>query len=172
MSTYSYWRYREGERLAIEECIDLAAATGFDAVEIHGAHGYLIDQFFWEGTNRRDDEYGGSMEKRGRFAIEIIGAVRDAVGPELLPHVSRVCGDAVEDQLLQPFEPAVDGQGAVGIGGQGAERVGPANHIGEGGGAAAAGIPIGATAGIPIGATAGREPQVVRKAPVDRKSVV
>jgi len=59
-----------------------AKALGFDAVEIHGAHGYLIDQFFWEGTNQRDDEYGGSLEKRGRFAVEVIEAVRAAVGPE------------------------------------------------------------------------------------------
>ena len=49
------------------------------AVEIHGAHGYLIDQFFWEGTNQRDDEYGGSLENRGRFAIEVIEAVRAEV---------------------------------------------------------------------------------------------
>lgn len=55
---------------------------GFDAIELHGAHGYLIDQFFWEGTNQRDDEYGGSMENRSRFAIEIIEAVRAAVGPD------------------------------------------------------------------------------------------
>ncbi len=59
-----------------------AQRLGFDAVEIHGAHGYLIDQFFWEGTNQRDDEYGGSLEKRSRFAVEIIEAVRDAVGPD------------------------------------------------------------------------------------------
>jgi 2,4-dienoyl-CoA reductase-like NADH-dependent reductase (Old Yellow Enzyme family) len=59
-----------------------AQRLGFDAVEIHGAHGYLIDQFFWEGTNQRDDEYGGSLENRGRFAIEVIEAVRDAVGPD------------------------------------------------------------------------------------------
>ena len=59
-----------------------ARACGFDAVEIHGAHGYLVDQFFWEGTNRRDDEYGGSLQKRGRFACEIIAACRDAVGPD------------------------------------------------------------------------------------------
>ena len=59
-----------------------ARALGFDAVEIHGAHGYLIDQFFWEALNQRDDEYGGSFEKRLRFAIEIIEAVREAVGPE------------------------------------------------------------------------------------------
>ena len=59
-----------------------ARALGCDAVEIHGAHGYLIDQFFWEGTNQRNDEYGGSLAKRGRFAVEVIAAVRSAVGPD------------------------------------------------------------------------------------------
>ena len=59
-----------------------ARRLGFDAVEIHGAHGYLVDQFFWEGTNQRDDEYGGSLENRGRFAVEVVAAVRQAVGPE------------------------------------------------------------------------------------------
>ena len=60
-----------------------AKEAGFDAVELHGAHGYLIDQFFWEGTNQRDDQYSGSIENRGRFAVELITAVRRAaVGPE------------------------------------------------------------------------------------------
>lgn len=59
-----------------------AKALGFDAVEIHGAHGYLIDQFFWEGTNIREDQYGGSLQNRSRFAIEIIEAVRAEVGPD------------------------------------------------------------------------------------------
>jgi 2,4-dienoyl-CoA reductase-like NADH-dependent reductase (Old Yellow Enzyme family) len=59
-----------------------AKALGFDGVELHGAHGYVIDQFFWEGTNARDDKYGGSLEKRGRFAVEIVEAVRAAVGPD------------------------------------------------------------------------------------------
>jgi len=59
-----------------------AKALGFDGVEIHGAHGYIIDQFFWEGTNRRSDAYGGSLEKRDRFAVEIVAAVRRAVGPD------------------------------------------------------------------------------------------
>ncbi|MDX5298437.1 MAG: NADH:flavin oxidoreductase [Gammaproteobacteria bacterium] len=59
-----------------------AKAVGFDGVEIHGAHGYLIDQFFWEGTNQRDDEYGGSLENRSRFAVEIVRAVRAAVGED------------------------------------------------------------------------------------------
>jgi 2,4-dienoyl-CoA reductase-like NADH-dependent reductase (Old Yellow Enzyme family) len=59
-----------------------AKALGFDGVEIHGAHGYLIDQFFWAGTNLRDDEYGGSLDNRGRFAREIIAAVRAEVGED------------------------------------------------------------------------------------------
>ncbi|NBA94994.1 NADH:flavin oxidoreductase [Pseudomonas sp. R5(2019)] len=58
-----------------------AKAIGMDGVEIHGAHGYLIDQFFWEHSNRRTDEYGGSLANRSRFAIELIRAVRAAVGP-------------------------------------------------------------------------------------------
>ncbi len=57
-----------------------AKAVGFDAIELHGAHGYLIDQFFWGGTNQRDDEYGGDLEARSKFALEIIRAVRAAVG--------------------------------------------------------------------------------------------
>ena len=43
-----------------------AQAIGMDGVEIHGAHGYLIDQFFWEGSNQRTDEYGGSLANRSR----------------------------------------------------------------------------------------------------------
>jgi 2,4-dienoyl-CoA reductase-like NADH-dependent reductase (Old Yellow Enzyme family) len=59
-----------------------AKRIGFDGVEIHGAHGYLVDQFFWQGTNERTDEWGGSMAKRGRFAVEIIKAIRAATGPD------------------------------------------------------------------------------------------
>ncbi|UVJ44839.1 NADH:flavin oxidoreductase [Pseudomonas sp. LS1212] len=59
-----------------------AQAIGMDGVEIHGAHGYLIDQFFWDVSNQRTDEYGGSLANRSRFAIELIQAVRAAVGPD------------------------------------------------------------------------------------------
>lgn len=59
-----------------------AKAIGMDGVEIHGAHGYLIDQFFWEGTNQRTDSWGGSVENRGRFAVEIIKAIRAATSPD------------------------------------------------------------------------------------------
>lgn len=57
-----------------------AKNIGFDGIELHGAHGYLIDQFFWQGTNERSDEYGGNLANRSRFAVEIIEAVRTAVG--------------------------------------------------------------------------------------------
>ena len=59
-----------------------AQRLGFDGIEIHGAHGYLIDQFFWQGLNQRTDAFGGSMENRGRFAVEIIKAARAATGPD------------------------------------------------------------------------------------------
>ncbi|MER7683548.1 NADH:flavin oxidoreductase [Streptomyces sp. NPDC097610] len=58
-----------------------AERIGFDGVELHGAHGYLIDQFLWSGTNRRTDTYGGDPVARTKFAAEIAAAVRAAVSP-------------------------------------------------------------------------------------------
>ncbi|KAL0572971.1 hypothetical protein V5O48_008985 [Marasmius crinis-equi] len=55
--------------------------AGFDGVEIHGANGYLIEQFLKEKSNQRTDSYGGSSENRARFALEIVNAIVDAVGP-------------------------------------------------------------------------------------------
>ncbi len=67
-----------------------AKRLGFDIVEIHGAHGYLIDQFFWAGTNHRTDGYGGaSIKQRARFAVEVIRQARAAVGPDF-PIVIRL----------------------------------------------------------------------------------
>lgn len=81
-----------GDELSIEEIRSIVDAfgqaasdakrIGFDGIEIHGAHGYLIDQFFWEKTNQRTDSYGGDLVKRTRFAVEIIEACRRAVGPD------------------------------------------------------------------------------------------
>ncbi len=65
---------------AFAEAAGNARRLGFDAVEIHGADGYLIDQFLWQATNRREDEYGGDLVGRTRFACEVIHAVRKAVG--------------------------------------------------------------------------------------------
>ncbi|MCV7269891.1 NADH:flavin oxidoreductase [Mycolicibacterium doricum] len=59
-----------------------AREVGFDAVELHGAHGYLLDEFLWERTNLRTDGYGGSLAARTRFPAEVVAAVRAAVGPD------------------------------------------------------------------------------------------
>jgi len=59
-----------------------AVKIGFDAVELHGAHGYLIDNFFWEGTNQRVDRFGGSLQKRTQFAVEIVKSIRAEIGDE------------------------------------------------------------------------------------------
>ncbi|HVB85571.1 MAG TPA: NADH:flavin oxidoreductase [Candidatus Dormibacteraeota bacterium] len=65
---------------AYGDAAEAAQRVGFDGIEIHGAHGYLIDQFFWEGTNRRTDQYGGDIAGRTRFAVEIIRECRCRTG--------------------------------------------------------------------------------------------
>lgn len=59
-----------------------AIKAGFDGVELHGANGYLIDQFINTASNKRNDVYGGSLENRSRFALEVAQKVADAIGPE------------------------------------------------------------------------------------------
>ena len=81
-----------GEALSVEEIGEIVQAfataarnakeIGFDAIEIHGAHGYLVDNFLWESLNQRDDKYGGSRAKRSQFAVEIVQAIRAEVGEE------------------------------------------------------------------------------------------
>lgn len=65
--------YRQGAANALE--------AGFDGVEIHGANGYLLDQFLQDGSNRREDEYGGSIENRARLMLEVTDAVVSVWGP-------------------------------------------------------------------------------------------
>jgi 2,4-dienoyl-CoA reductase-like NADH-dependent reductase (Old Yellow Enzyme family) len=69
-----------------------AKAAGFDAVELHGAHGYLLNQFLSPFSNQREDEYGGSDENRMRFVLEIIVAARKVVGKDF-PLWIRVSAD-------------------------------------------------------------------------------
>jgi N-ethylmaleimide reductase len=64
--------YRRGAANAIR--------AGFDGIELHGANGYLIDQFLRDGANKRTDEYGGSIENRARFALEVVDAVVAEIG--------------------------------------------------------------------------------------------
>ena len=61
-----------------------AQACGFDGVEVHAAHGYLLAQFLSPLTNRRDDEWGGPLENRARFLLEIVRTIRDRVGPDFV----------------------------------------------------------------------------------------
>lgn len=95
-----------------------ARRVGFDGVELHGAHGYLIDQFLWQATNRRTDAYGGSIAAWARLAAEIVAAVREATAPDF-PIVfrysqwkgghydARLANDPAElDQILTPLAEA------------------------------------------------------------------
>ncbi|MCX2930230.1 12-oxophytodienoate reductase [Mycobacterium sp. CVI_P3] len=120
-----------GRALSVEELSGLAQAyalaatnaraAGFDAVEIHGAHGYLLDQFLWDHTNRRTDGYGGSLAARTRFPAEVVATVRAALGPgfpiiyrfsqwKTNHYDAQIAGSAVElEQLLAPLvESGVD----------------------------------------------------------------
>ncbi len=78
-----------------------AKKAGFEAIEIHGAHGYLIAQFMSAYSNHRQDEYGGPLEKRARFALEIIRDVRDKVGFDY-PVIYRLSADEYVDTGLTP----------------------------------------------------------------------
>lgn len=83
---------------AIIEDFALAAVrakkAGFDAVNLHMAHGYLINQFLSPRSNQRKDQYGGDLEGRSRFAIEILRRTREKVGKDF-PITCRLCGDEV-----------------------------------------------------------------------------
>lgn len=68
--------------MAYADAARIAATAGFDGVEVHAAHGYLVDEFMWAATNRREDRYGGSRLHRAQFAAEIVAAVRDATSPD------------------------------------------------------------------------------------------
>jgi 2,4-dienoyl-CoA reductase-like NADH-dependent reductase (Old Yellow Enzyme family) len=67
---------------AYAEAAANAQKAGFDGIELHGAHGYLIDQFFWGQTNKRTDRFGGDLGARTRFCVEIVQACRKLVGSE------------------------------------------------------------------------------------------
>ncbi|KAK1305085.1 putative 12-oxophytodienoate reductase 11 [Acorus calamus] len=88
-------------RIAAKNAIE----AGFDGVEIHGAHGYLIDQFLKDQVNDRTDEYGGTLENRCRFALEVVEAVSNEIGPDrvgirLSPYADYSdCGDSNPEKL-------------------------------------------------------------------------
>jgi 2,4-dienoyl-CoA reductase-like NADH-dependent reductase (Old Yellow Enzyme family) len=71
-------------------------AAGFDVIEIHSAHGYLLHEFLSPLSNVRDDEYGGSFENRTRLVLEVMRAVRAEVGPRVPVFVRLSCTDYIE----------------------------------------------------------------------------
>lgn len=95
-----------------------AMAAGFDGVEIHGGNGYLVDQFLQDTCNKRTDGWGGSIEKRARFAVEVTKAVVDAVGADRtairLSPFSDYLGMLMEDPVPQ-FEYLIEQLKPVGL---------------------------------------------------------
>lgn len=90
-----------------------AQQVGFDGVEIHAAHGYLFDQFFWPGTNHRDDRYGGSLENRMRLAVETVAEMRRATGPDF-PISLRISQWKIQDFAAKNFNTPAELEAFVG----------------------------------------------------------
>jgi 2,4-dienoyl-CoA reductase-like NADH-dependent reductase (Old Yellow Enzyme family) len=76
-----------------------AKAAGFDGVQIHGAHGFLLSEFLSPAYNRRHDAYGGPIENRARFILEVYKAIRDAAGKDYPVLVKINCQDFIENGL-------------------------------------------------------------------------
>lgn len=119
-----------------------AARLGIDAVQLHGAHGYLLHEFLSPLSNRRDDDYGGTLENRLRFPLEIFDAVRDAF-PADRPVTMRVSGtDWVEDgwdiEQTVAFARALEARGCAAI------------HVSSGGLDPAQQIPVGPGYQVPL----------------------
>jgi len=79
-----------------------ARDAGLDGVELHGANGYLITQFLSSGINDREDEYGGSVENRARFALDIVRAIREKVGSDF--HLQMKINSVDANNWLYPWE--------------------------------------------------------------------
>jgi N-ethylmaleimide reductase len=102
--------FRNASKRAIE--------AGFDGVEIHGAHGYLLDAFLRDGTNHRTDRYGGSVENRARFLTEVTEACAAEIGADRLGvRISPVstAGDSKDSQPQALFNRVVDDLNHVGL---------------------------------------------------------
>jgi 2,4-dienoyl-CoA reductase-like NADH-dependent reductase (Old Yellow Enzyme family)/thioredoxin reductase len=89
--------------------------AGFDLVELHGAHGYILAQFLSAYSNRRTDEYGGTFEKRMRFPLEVVKAVREAVGKDYPIAYRLSCDEYIDTGLTleetKPFAKRLEEEG-------------------------------------------------------------
>lgn len=103
---------------AYRRAAEHAMSAGFDGVEVHGANGYLLDQFLQDSTNRRDDSYGGSLENRARLMLEVLDAVisvcgADRVGLHIAPRADA--HDMGDSDLASTFAYVAKEAGARGI---------------------------------------------------------
>lgn len=89
--------------LAFREAARRADEAGFDSIEVHGAHGYLIHEFLSPITNKRTDEYGGSLENRTRFLKEILSSIKE-IWPEEKPILLRVSADDYSEDGINKEE--------------------------------------------------------------------
>jgi len=131
-----------GIRDAFAAAARRAARLGLDAVQLHGAHGYLLHEFLSPLSNRRDDEYGGSLENRMRFPLEVFDAVREAF-PAGRPVTMRVSGtdwapDGWDIEQTIAFAQTLEAHGCGGI------------HVSSGGLTPAQKIPIGPSYQVPL----------------------
>ena len=86
---------------AFADAADRAKKAGFDAVQIHAAHGFLLSEFLSPAFNRREDAYGGSLENRARMLLDVVRAVRAKVGPEYPILVKLNSEDFLEDGMTR-----------------------------------------------------------------------
>lgn len=119
-----------------------AVRIGIDAIQLHGAHGYLLHEFLSPLSNRRDDEYGGSLEHRMRFPLEVFDAVRAVVPPDR-PVTMRVSGTdwapgGWDIQQTMAFAVALERRGCGGI------------HVSSGGLTPAQDVPVGPGYQVPL----------------------
>ena len=129
-------------RDAFAEAAERAGRLGLDAVQLHGAHGYLLHQFLSPLSNRRDDEYGGSLDNRMRFPLEVFDAVRAAF-PKERPVTMRVSGtdwapDGWDIEQTVAFAAALEAHGCNGV------------HVSSGGLTPAQRIPVGPGYQVPL----------------------
>jgi 2,4-dienoyl-CoA reductase-like NADH-dependent reductase (Old Yellow Enzyme family) len=96
------WRFGQTAKIVV--------AAGFDGVQIHGAHGYLISQFLSPRTNRRDDEWGGDAERRRRFLLAVVRSVRAAIGPEKILSIKLNSADVQRGGFTEEESLAVIGE--------------------------------------------------------------
>jgi 2,4-dienoyl-CoA reductase-like NADH-dependent reductase (Old Yellow Enzyme family) len=129
-------------RDAFADAARRAARLGIDAVQVHAAHGYLLHQFLSPLSNRREDEYGGSLENRMRFPLEVYDAVRAAF-PKERPVTVRVSGTdwaeggwTIEETVA--FAKALEARGCSGV------------HVSSGGLTPAQKIPVGPSYQVPL----------------------